>query len=138
MPRKLPTPSAEWENLILAGCLHLFLPLLPIIVEWGRTGQVTPSALVLTASMFSITIGTSSRSPALFGITLIISLFFAMQYSLATEPAAMGAVSAMGPLRAPETAWWIIFGILVVHLAERYHRHVVDGEPVLAFQKGAT
>lgn len=135
MPTRLPTLPVEWENLVLAVCVHLGLPLLPILVEWGSSGEVTPSSLILTASIFIITIGVSSRSRAFFGATLIGCIFFAAQYGSAAVAARYGANAPAGTLLAVRLAPWVIAIVLFLHLVERYHRHVVDREGVFAFMK---
>jgi F0F1-type ATP synthase membrane subunit c/vacuolar-type H+-ATPase subunit K len=123
--KEIPGIPPEWQNFLFCCLLHVTLPLLPLGIEYWFSGQVDEKSAVLTAAMYSMAIGLSSRNLALFGFGLIQGVLFSAAFGfLAKTPhlqsANLGAYAA------------IVF-IMAVHVAERYNRHVVDQAPFLEF-----
>lgn len=122
---KIPGLPVYWENFGISILLHLLLPLLPLLIELLQNGVVGKTSLVLAASMYTISIGVSSRSRLMFAFTVLASIFYASLY---------GLVSGQSSTTIAEPA--SIIGILatfVVHAGERYNRHVADRTPFWEF-----
>ncbi|MQA39976.1 hypothetical protein [Rugamonas aquatica] len=81
--------------------------------------------VTLTAALYSIAIGLSSRNVAMFGAGVLLSFVFS---------AAFGFLSTQLPLKHARafscTAIAIVFG---VHIIERYRRHIVNQREFFEF-----
>lgn len=123
--KRIPGLPAEWQNFILCLALHVTLPLIPLGVERWFSGQVEEKSAVLTAAMYSLAIGLSSRSVAIFGWGLIQGIIFS---------AAFGFLSKTPHLQSADYfAYLAILLIMCLHIIERYNRHVIDQTPFLEF-----
>jgi uncharacterized membrane protein len=105
------------------------LPLLPLAFELWHNHTIKQETLSLAASMYAISIGMSSRSKLLFGLTLAISIFysviFGIQSSAGNQPGG----------QQPALANVAIALVFVVHACERYNRHVVGRAPFWEFPR---
>jgi hypothetical protein len=120
-----PKIPKYWENFVISILLHLLLPLLPLFFELIQNHYIGEKSLVLAASMYTITIGITSRSRIMFAITIISSVAFAFLYGI-----------AVGNIIPTNYGIYAIIGILftfVIHCCERYNRHVIDRSPFLQF-----
>ena len=122
---KLPGIPNYWENFLVSILLHLLLPLFPLAIEYIQHGLISKNSLVLAASMYTISIGVSSRSRLMFAFTIAASVFYAFLY---------GIVSGQTPTTIAEPSSFIgIFATFIFHAGERYNRHVVDRAPFWEF-----
>ena len=116
----------HWQNYILCIILHMFLPLLPITMEYWLNGIISDKTLTLAASMYTITIGISSRNPLFFGSTIVASIVFAFSYGIVVDHQStlpyIRIISFIG-----------IVTVFIAHLLERYNRHIIDRSPFLPF-----
>ena len=125
MAKAIPGISPEWQNFLFCCALHVTLPLLPLGIERWFSGTVDEKSAVLTAAMYSMAIGLSSRNLALFGLGLIQGVVFS---------AAFGFLSKTAHLQSADVvAYAAICFIMAVHVIERYNRHVIDQAPFLEF-----
>lgn len=125
---RIPSRSSGWQDFLLSIFLHLTLPLIPLIVELWLTLTVTEKTMTLAATMYTITIGISSRNKALFGLAILLSIPIAIAFGYAvTEGNSVfaGEIISGGA----------ILLMFVFHAGERYYRHVVDGQEFLRFGK---
>lgn len=113
---------------MLCLVLHLTLPLLPMLIEWWKNHSISEGTATLTASMYAITIGLSSRSPLLFGLGIIMSLLFSVAYGIA-----LSVDKGDGLDESTFASLTAIVFMLVFHALERYNRHAVDKTPFLDF-----
>jgi hypothetical protein len=122
-PKRVPGLSDEWQNLILSIIFVMFLPLLPILLEFLQNHSITEKSLTLAAAMYSIEIGISSRSKLIFGISVAASITFSSFFGFAATNNSLAV-----------THTWAIIGIgaiSLMHLFERVNRHIMDKEPFL-------
>jgi F0F1-type ATP synthase membrane subunit c/vacuolar-type H+-ATPase subunit K len=125
--KAIPGLPSEWQNFLFCFALHVTLPLLPLGIEFWFSGRVDEKSAVLTAAMYSIAIGLSSRNLALFGLGLIQGVIFS---------AAFGFLSKTPHLQSADIGAYCAIGfIMTVHVIERYNRHVIDQAPFLEFQE---
>lgn len=69
--------SEENTEFLTCIILHMLIPLLPLFLEtWKMQGYPSDATLTITASMYSISIGLSSRNKAIFPLCFLISIFF--------------------------------------------------------------
>lgn len=107
-----------WEDFFLSIIFVLILPLVPFIIELWRNGQVATAELMLTASMYAISVGLSSSSRLMFGITLIMGLLFGMAYGWEK--------GQNGPMPSSNLIGYASVTIVfVVHVLERVNTHFV-------------
>jgi hypothetical protein len=115
----------RWQNFLISLTLHLGLPLLPLGLERWFSGHVEVKSVALTAALYSMAIGLSSRSVGLFGLGVLMCVAFS---------AAFGFLSKQPELASADIFSYIaIFFIFTCHAIERYNRHVVDEAPFFEF-----
>jgi hypothetical protein len=128
---RFPGPSRWAQDFILCILLHLLLPLLPLGLELWITGRLGAKSVSLAAAMYSVSIGISSRSRALFGFAIAISLLYSMAYGF--------LVGGASGLRYVEWVTGVGLALIfITHLLERYNRHVVERTPFLEFVKNGS
>jgi len=85
--KAIPGVPYEWQNFLFCLLLHISLPLLPLGLELWFSGKIDERSVVLTAAMYSIAIGLSSRNLALFGLCILSGLLFSAAFGfLSTTP----------------------------------------------------
>lgn len=120
--------SDEATEFLTCIILHMLVPLLPIILEtWKNKGSPTEATLAITASMYSISIGLSSRNKATFSLCLFISILFSMAFGLVT-----GGTEESLPLVKIGAIITILL-VFGVHACERYNKHIVECTPFWNF-----
>ena len=118
--KSIPGIPKSIQDYLLSILYHLILPLLPLIIEYWLTSQVKESSLMLVSSLYSVSIGASSRNRLLFGISILIGILFAV---------AFGVISS-GTAQLPHCkvlGYVCIFSIFSVHAFERYNMHIIEG-----------
>lgn len=129
MAKRIPALPAEWGDFLTCILLHMLLPLLPILIEIWLKGAPTEPTASITASMYSIAIGLSSKNKAMLGLCILISIIFSVVF---------GIVSASQTPQLSDVNLWSgisIFSVFLIHCLERYNRHVVDCVPFWAFSE---
>ena len=120
----IPKPIQEYVLCIL---LHLLLPFLPLLIECGVQGRVDQKTLLLFLAIYPLAIGVTSKSKLMFGITVVIGLAFSAFFGLAS-----------GGIRLSELtftmAYLCLAVVMLVHVLERYNRHVADRQPFLEIE----
>ena len=108
--------------------LHMLLPLLPLVIEaWKTNGDPTDVTLAITTSMYSISIGLSSRNKGIFSLCFFISILFSMAFGLL-----IGGVMVLVFIQTFSIS--TISSIFILHACERYNRHVVEIVPFWQFK----
>ena len=131
-----PTPQPQntrkellpehWENFLLSVLLHMLFPLLPLLFELWLGGEITDKSLNLMAAVYAISIGVSSRSKLLFGICIAISFIFSFAFGISS--------SELDDLKMSGFLSSISIGIIfIIHIIERYNRHVEERDNFLNF-----
>ena len=118
--RTIPGIPKSCQDYLLSILYHLILPLLPLIIEYWITAEVKESSLMLVASLYSVSIGASSRNRLLFGISILIGILFAV---------AFGVLSS-GTAQLPHCkvfGYVCIISIFCIHALERYNMHIIEG-----------
>lgn len=109
---------------------HLLFPFVPLAVELVVLGRVEQRSLLLFLALYSLSIGMSSRSQLMFGVTIALGMIYAICFGLATAGAELAE-----PVRVSGHVALIL--IVLVHVCERYNRHVVDRIHFWEFKLGA-
>jgi hypothetical protein len=128
----------KWSNYVLCLLFHLLLPLIPLLFEWLATRQITESSLTLTAALYAMTIGLSSRYKLSFGVALIISIVFAFGFGWVASITSGQTIMAhkdtvppmiADPIQVKQYCIWAITVVLGLQIIERFIRHVLNAEP---------
>jgi len=131
-PRAIKGVSEELTEFFTCLILHMLVPLLPLIIEtWKMKGAPTEATLAITASMYSISIGLSSRNKAVFSLALFVGILFSMAFGFS-----IGTDTSVDSL--PSVKFGAVVTILLVfgiHACERYNKHVVECIPFWNFGK---
>ena len=120
--------SRGWQNFLLCVFLHLCIPLLPLLIEFWATADVSDKTLTLAGTVYTVAVGISSRNRALFGLAILLSIILGVAFGF--------AASANEPL--PASGFVSGIAILVMfafHAIERYNRHVAEGRSFLRFDE---
>ena len=107
----------------------MFIPLFPLGVEKYVAKSVSEQSLNLTASIYAISTGVSSKSKLQFGLAIAMSIVFSVLFGLSTAKSVGIIASANNDLNSTKGfAIFSIFAISFVHLCERFNRHVREKE----------
>jgi hypothetical protein len=125
---RLTGRPAFWSSVFFL----LWLPWVPLLAEWGATGEIKSSSLQIFVALYGLGLGAASRSEVSFGFGVVVAIIFSVSYGsiLATEN---GTVA--GPGGVFNSTPWVWFSAIVGialairHGAERYTRHVQDEAP---------
>ena len=153
---KIPGLPDAVQNFLLYLFLFMALPLIPVALEFVIMKRITEQSLMITTAMYAIGIGIASRSKALFGITVLICIFFSSLFGVVMhaehgkkelvhtviekqkvgDKSQVDGIQRLNDDELPQLAWFaygaIVF-VSMIHAAERYNRHVFDGKPVFEF-----
>lgn len=118
-----------WQNFFLCVVLHMLLPLLPLMLEWWFSRRIEAKSAALTAALYAMAIGLSSRHAAMLGVGFLFGFVFSAVFGyLSTDPAPTLENAAFFSGAA------IVF-VFVVHIIERFYRHVGRKEEFFEFLK---
>lgn len=131
-----------WQSFSVAFIFLLVFPLLPLGAELLFTGRVTASSLTLVTSTYAISLAMSSRNVVIWAIGFLIGIGFGVIFgwSMGVGDSAIGPVYRLtdGPTADPGWLLWAGAGVAIVfvmHVLERFNRHVMDGEPFPEFMR---
>jgi hypothetical protein len=114
------------EEYLLCILLHFLLPFLPIATEAVVSGRVSSKTLLLFLAIYPLNIGISSQRKLLFAAAFVVSVIYSGFFGI-----------ACGALIVPAVAYLfgfsVVAGLALVHLMERYNRHIADSELFLKF-----
>src|SRR5215207_1995059 len=88
----------------------LLLPWVPLLAEWGATGEVKSSSLQIFVALYGLGLGASSRNEVSFGFGVVVAIIFSMAFGsiLATENLAVA-----GPDGGFNSPHWVWFSVIV-------------------------
>lgn len=118
--------SEQWSEYILCLLLHMVLPLLPLLMEYLFTKNISESSLSITTAIYSISIGLSSKNKAMFGYCILVGVLFSAIYGVAVSQTAL-------EINISTFCFVALSTVFLFHAAERYNRHVVDCQSFLLF-----
>lgn len=90
-------------------------------------GAPTEGTISITAAMYSIAIGMSSRNSAMLAICILISITFSAVFDIVTA----GSATSLDNVHLYSGGSILI--VFVIHILERYNRHVADCTPFWEF-----
>jgi hypothetical protein len=126
VPRRFPEMPGHWQQFALCLLFHLLVPCIPLGIEWVVLGHVENKTLLLFVAVYPLSIGVSSRSSLMFGITVIVGLVYSIFFGLISGNVLLNPnVYKVGAK--------CLAGLVLIHAGERYNRHVVDGESFWEF-----
>jgi len=143
-PPDLPTAKwgipEHWEQFLLCLIFHLLLPLLPIAIEYFTIGYLKTSTLTISAAMYAISVGTSSKSPLEFGAWIAGSIIFAVMFGVSSStennipPEQLTAMLSVWNNSKTSSVLFIAV-VIVIHGLARYNRHIRYRQPFWEFLK---
>ncbi len=135
MAKRIPGLPDEWADFFTCMLLHMLLPLLPLLIEAWLKGSPTETTVAITASMYSIAIGLSSRNIAMLGFCIVISIIFSVVFGISSVSGAT-ATPLLNDVKLYSGI--SIFFVFLIHCLERYNKHVVDCVPFWEFKQTET
>jgi len=108
-----------WQEYLLCVLFQLLFPVLPILLEQWITGGISGKSLMLTTAIYSISVGNSSHEKLLFGLAVVISIIFAVNFGI--------VAGGSDPLyKSGLAATVCIFFLFLISLFEKYAVHVTE------------
>lgn len=145
--RRVPGMPDYWQQFSACVIFHMILPFSPIFIDfllnnplsWNSlalfidfimTNPVSEKSITLSASMYVLSIGVSSRNVLTFCVASVLSTIFAIAFGFISAPQ-----SPTDQVHPNLNLGVLIFaGILsIFYISERYNRHIVSREPFLVF-----
>ena len=130
----IPGLPNHWQHFLLCVLFRMLLPLLPLVIEYLITGAASEKTATLIAAIYVISIGSSSRSSLQFGLLMIVGVLDAV---------AFGFVVGQSPIPSSRNltlvgyatvfAFWCVVAAFILHVLERYNRHVAERMPFWEF-----
>lgn len=126
MSKRIPGLPNVWQEYITCIALHMVLPLLPLALEFSTKDSISALSATLAAAMYTISIGLSSKSKAIFSICFLLCIFYTYKY---------GNLQSISDIKnhTDGGALWGIFCAFLMHALERYNLHVADNIPFWNF-----
>ncbi|MDY5106982.1 MAG: hypothetical protein SPE78_07655 [Actinobacillus minor] len=115
----------HWDKFFLCIFMHMVLPLAPLIIELLlKSGSVSLSSLLISTSMYCLSLGSSSKKTSIFALSLVVALILTALYG--------GAMHANEEYNSKKIDTFYIYCVLglffIIHLIERFKRHAIDCE----------
>ena len=120
--------NEEWSQYVTCVLMHMILPLLPLGLE-AIKGDVKPGTYAITAAMYAIGIGLSSKNVAVFAMCIVIGVIFSFVFGHSSGSNADGEIITVFSVLS-------MLVVFIIHGIERYNRHVVDCIPFFEFIQG--
>lgn len=118
---RIPSMPDNWQNFLLSIMFHMFLPLLPLIIELWITNNVKGDSIAIVAALYALSIGVSSRNKVLFGVCIVIGVVFSFAYGVSF-------INQQALSNLVQYSSVSIFSVFLAHAGERWNIHIVDGE----------
>lgn len=110
------------------------LPLIPLWFEYQHTSDISLDSLILCSSMYSFATGFSSKYEWQLSICFLTGILLAGTYhsnSINENSNEIVSLSAFPLLESG--AFYTIVAVFIMHLIERYSRHINGKEPFFLF-----
>ncbi len=123
------------QNFVVSVALVTFVPFLPIFLAYILGFSVRADSVVLTISIYLVTVGLASDEVIFFFIGLLASLIFMVIY---------GNFSSSAPPEAEDTAtilryaWATAAFITISNVIVCYRDHIYDNQPALRILRGGS
>jgi hypothetical protein len=128
---------------VVCVLLHMGLPLAPLGVELLATGSLSEKSLSIGATMYAASIGVSSRWKVTLAAVLFAIVCFAPMYGIALTHSDVVApelkngqnvyIEDLVHHALHRYSMYLIIGVFLLHLIERFNRHVLRNEPFWNF-----
>ncbi|VTY03704.1 Uncharacterised protein [Neisseria subflava] len=115
----------HWDKFFLCIFMYMVLPLAPLIIELLlKSGSVSLSSLLISTSMYCLSLGSSSKKTSIFALSLVVALILTALYG--------GAMRINEEYNLTKIDTFYIYCVLglffIIHLIERFKRHAIDCE----------
>lgn len=113
-----PLIDEHKQEFYLCILFQLFLPLFPLLLELWVSGVISNRSLMISTAIYAISIGNASRHKIIFGICVIISMFFSVGFG-----AVIGGVVLKYSM---PVALITILSIFTMSVSEKHAVHIRD------------
>jgi hypothetical protein len=126
-PRPFRGMPDYWQQYVTCILFLFLIPLLPLVGLWYMDQHITEKEFLLTAAIYILAIGTSSKSKLIFALSVVFAILFTTACGRQVD--LTGAI----PLSEKILAVVAFLAVILPHLLERYNRHVVLRAPFIEF-----
>lgn len=121
----------HWQQFGVCLIFHFLVPLAPFGVEEFVTGRVGPETLTIGAGVYVLALGASSRNMVLLAVSVGLGLADSLLFGLLVGRIPDAATWA------PTIGWASIVVMVLLHVLERFNRHVVERTPYWEFARAS-
>lgn len=118
--------NQSWQHFIFSLFAQLLLPLAPLAIEYWLNGKIGEQTCAISAAMYSIAIGVSTKNLGLLGISIVVAVIFSSLFGYLVS-----GNTAHFAIKGP--AIFTILFFMIIHAFERFKRHVQQGELFIDF-----
>lgn len=118
--------TQNWQHFLFSMFAQLMLPLAPLAIELWLTGNIGEQTYAISAAMYSIAIGVSTKNLGLLGLSIVVAVLFSALFGFLVS-----GNTAHYAIKDP--AIFTILFFMVIHSFERFKRHVQQGELFIDF-----
>ncbi len=129
-PYEYKTVAGGWSTWISCIAVHMMLPLVPLGLEKFIEGHLSEKSIAITAAMYAIALAISSRWMWYVFIGFSLSVIYSGMFGFITRE---GMLDATMRQSVDTKGLWAIGFLFLLHLTERFHRHVMLREPFFEF-----
>src|SRR5262249_48589090 len=108
--------------------------LAPLIIDANLKGYLPEQDLLLIFALYVISMGASSRSPALLGFSVGLAGVYLFWYGTIAGVSECPPKPTSATLAGVLLHWSPVVLFMLMHLGERYNRHVAEDEKFWDFQ----
>ena len=134
--RRTDRSGGPWTSFFVAVLFLLAFPLFPLAAELAFTEQVSMPSLMLTTATYSLSLSVTSTHVGRWalGITFAFIAATLFGWSMGAGEERIGPAYRLGEGPVAGEGWlgsaaFFIGVLLLMHLWERFERHVAEGEP---------
>ncbi|QLG45919.1 hypothetical protein [Costertonia aggregata] len=136
MSEQIKKDGKHIGHFVSAVVFFQILPLIPLWFEYQHTSDISIDSLILCSSMYAFATGFSSKYEWQLSICFLTGILLAGTYhsvNLDENGVEIINISAF-PLNEAG-AFYTILAVFIMHLIERYSRHINGKEPFFLFTK---
>lgn len=120
----------HWDKFVLCLIMHMVIPLAPLIIEYVvKNANVSTVSLLISTSMYCLSLGSSSKKTSVFALSLAISLILAALYGTVVLVEGSNTTNIINK----SYIYFVLSVFFILHIIERFKRHAVDQEPFWNF-----
>lgn len=126
MASRIQGVPPHWREFIIAVLIQGAMPLMPLLLEQLFAGSVKNSSIIISAAMYSISVGFCCKEKTVFVISLITIVILAFLQGVSMQSKIENAYYHY-------SAMIIIVIFTIILFVAKYNEHIIDGKRAWEF-----